>query len=314
MRADTELDSNDVDYHDLLTRILVDIEPEIGRGQVATHIPALGTVDPNQFGMAVADLDGNVTGVGAFDVPFSLQSVTKAFALALVIASDGGNLWSRVGREPSGSAYNSLVQLEHENGIPRNPFINAGALVTTDRLLSLTGDARGAVLEFLQKESGNPLVDFDLGVAGSELDHGARNAALGYFMASHGNMENPVPEVLEHYFWQCSIRASCQDLALAGGFLARRGVRADGSRLITGNDAKRINAIMLTCGTYDAAGDFAYRVGLPGKSGVGGGILAIVPGRCAVCVWSPGLDARGNSVAGVAALDRFTTLTGLSVF
>ena len=314
MRADTELDSNDVDYHDLLTRILVDIEPEIGRGQVATHIPALGTVDPNQFGMAVADLDGNVTGVGAFDVPFSLQSVTKAFALALVIASDGGNLWSRVGREPSGSAYNSLVQLEHENGIPRNPFINAGALVTTDRLLSLTGDARGAVLEFLQKESGNPLVDFDLGVAGSELDHGARNAALGYFMASHGNMENPVPDVLEHYFWQCSIRASCQDLALAGGFLARRGVRADGSRLITGNDAKRINAIMLTCGTYDAAGDFAYRVGLPGKSGVGGGILAIVPGRCAVCVWSPGLDARGNSVAGVAALDRFTTLTGLSVF
>ena len=314
MRADTELDSNDVDYHDLLTRILVDIEPEIGRGQVATHIPALGTVDPNQFGMAVADLDGNVTGVGAFDEPFSLQSVTKAFALALVIASDGGNLWSRVGREPSGSAYNSLVQLEHENGIPRNPFINAGALVTTDRLLSLTGDARGAVLEFLQKESGNPLVDFDLGVAGSELDHGARNAALGYFMASHGNMENPVPDVLEHYFWQCSIRASCQDLALAGGFLARRGVRADGSRLITGNDAKRINAIMLTCGTYDAAGDFAYRVGLPGKSGVGGGILAIVPGRCAVCVWSPGLDARGNSVAGVAALDRFTTLTGLSVF
>jgi glutaminase len=314
MRADTELDSNDVDYHDLLTRILVDIEPEIGRGQVATHIPALGTVDPNQFGMAVADLDGNVTGVGAFDVPFSLQSVTKAFALALVIASDGGNLWSRVGREPSGSAYNSLVQLEHENGIPRNPFINAGALVTTDRLLSVTGDARGAVLEFLQKESGNPLVDFDLGVAGSELDHGARNAALGYFMASHGNMENPVPDVLEHYFWQCSIRASCQDLALAGGFLARRGVRADGSRLITGNDAKRINAIMLTCGTYDAAGDFAYRVGLPGKSGVGGGILAIVPGRCAVCVWSPGLDARGNSVAGVAALDRFTTLTGLSVF
>ena len=133
-------------------------------------------------------------------------------------------------------------------------------------------------------------------------------------MASHENMENPVPQVLEHYFWQCSIRASARDLALAGLFLARRGLRADGSRLITGNDAKRINAIMLTCGTYDAAGDFAYRVGLPGKSGVGGGILAIVPGECAVCVWSPGLDARGNSVAGVAALDRFTTLTGVSVF
>lgn len=305
---------SDLDYHGILTQVLADIEPEIGRGQVATHIPALGSVDPNQFGMAVADLDGNVTGVGACDVQFSAQSVTKVFALALVIASEGGKLWSRVGREPSGSPYNSLVQLEHENGIPRNPFINAGALVTTDRLLSLTGDARGAVLEFLQEESGNPSVDFDAVVAESEVEHGARNAALGYFMASHGNMENPVPQVLEHYFWQCSIRASCRDLALAGGFLARRGVRADGSRLITGNDAKRINAIMLTCGTYDAAGDFAYGVGLPGKSGVGGGILAIVPGRCAVCVWSPGLDARGNSVAGVAALDRFTTLTGVSVF
>lgn len=305
---------SDVDYQGILAQVLADIEPDIGRGQVATHIPALGSVDPNQFGMAVADVDGNVTGVGACEVPFSAQSVTKVFALALVIASEEGNLWSRVGREPSGSAYNSLVQLEHENGIPRNPFINAGALVTTDRLLSLTGDARGAVLEFLQHESDNPLVDFDLGVAGSELEHGARNAALGYFMASHGNMENPVPEVLEHYFWQCSIRASSRDLALAGGFLARRGLRRDGSRLITGNDAKRINAIMLTCGTYDAAGDFAYGVGLPGKSGVGGGILAIVPGECAVCVWSPSLDARGNSVAGVAALNRFTTLTGLSVF
>jgi glutaminase len=252
--------------------------------------------------------------VGACDVPFSSQSVSKVFALALVIAAEGSNLWSRVGREPSGSPYNSLVQLEHENGIPRNPFINSGALVTTDLLLSLTGDARGAVLELLRQESGNGLVDYDPVVAGSELEHGARNAALGYFMASHGNMENPVQQVLEHYFWQCSIRASCRDLASAGGFLARHGLRADGSRLMTGNDAKRINAVMLTCGTYDAAGDFAYSVGLPGKSGVGGGILAIVPGRCAVCVWSPGLDTRGNSVAGVAALNRFTTLTGWSVF
>jgi glutaminase len=305
---------SDVDYHGILTQVLADIEPEIGRGRVATHIPALGSVDPNQFGMAVADVDGNVTGVGACDVPFSSQSVSKVFALALVIAAEGSNLWSRVGREPSGSPYNSLVQLEHENGIPRNPFINSGALVTTDLLLSLTGDARGAVLELLRQESGNGLVDYDPVVAGSELEHGARNAALGYFMASHGNMENPVQQVLEHYFWQCSIRASCRDLASAGGFLARHGLRADGSRLMTGNDAKRINAVMLTCGTYDAAGDFAYSVGLPGKSGVGGGILAIVPGRCAVCVWSPGLDTRGNSVAGVAALNRFTTLTGWSVF
>ncbi|MDP3891577.1 glutaminase [Nocardioides sp.] len=302
------------DYQRLLEQVLGDIEPEIGRGRVADHIPALSSVDPHQFAMAVADIDGSVTGVGACTEPFSIQSVSKVFALALVVASDGARIWSRVGREPSGNPYNSLVQLERELGIPRNPFINAGAIVTTDRLLSLTEDARGAALDFLQTESGNPGVDFDPVVAGSEVEHGARNAALGYFMASHGNMENPVSRVLEHYFWQCSIRASCQDLALAGLTLARHGARADGSRLLTGNDAKRINAIMLTCGTYDAAGEFAYRVGLPGKSGVGGGILAIVPGRCAVAVWSPGLDSRGNSVAGVAALDRFTTLTGWSVF
>ena len=182
-----------MDYQGILAQVLADIEPQIGLGQVATHIPALGTVDPNQFGMAVADLDGNVTGVGAFDVPFSAQSITKVFALALVIASEEGNFWSRVGREPSGSPYNSLVQLEVENGIPRNPFINAGALVTTDRLLSLKGDARGAVRTFLQEESGNPALDFDRAVAESEVEHGARNAALGYFMASHDNMENPVP-------------------------------------------------------------------------------------------------------------------------
>ncbi|GGM33871.1 glutaminase [Longimycelium tulufanense] len=303
-----------MDYHAILEHVLADIEPEIGCGRVADYIPALRSADPDRFGMAVADVDGPVTGVGDWEAPFSMQSVSKVFALALVIAADGEQVWQRVGREPSGNPFNSLVQLEHERGIPRNPFINAGALVVTDRLLSVTGDARGAMLDFLRAESGNPAVDFDPVVANSEAEHGARNAALGYFMASHDNVENPVPQVLEHYFWQCAIAMSCRDLALAGCFLARHGVRADGSRLLTRSDAKRVNAIMLTCGTYDAAGEFAYRVGLPGKSGVGGGILAIVPGRCALAVWSPGLDARGNSVAGVAALDRFTTRTGWSVF
>ncbi|WP_086707132.1 glutaminase, partial [Streptomyces antimycoticus] len=226
----------------------------------------------------------------------------------------GEKLWRRVGREPSGNPFNSLVQLEYENGIPRNPFINAGALVVTDRLQTLTGDASTTMLDFLRSESGNPDLAFDQEVAVSESAHGDRNAAVAHFMASYGNLHNPVPTVLEHYFWQCSIEMSCRDLALAGGFLARHGLRADGSRLLSQSEAKRVNAVMLTCGTYDAAGDFAYRVGLPGKSGVGGGIVAVVPGRCTLCVWSPGLDARGNSVAGVAALDHFTTLTGWSVF
>jgi len=301
-------------YPELLEGILKAIRPQLGQGQVASYIPALAAVDPMRFGMALATVEGEVFGVGDWQVPFSIQSISKVFTLALVLAEEEDAIWRRVGREPSGNPFNSLVQLEYEKGIPRNPFINAGALVVTDRLLSLTGDALGATRSFLRRESGSPRVDFDAEVAASEAATGHRNAALAHFMASCGNMENPVERVLESYFRQCSLRMSCEELARAGGFLARHGVRADGSRLFSRSQAKRMNAVMLTCGTYDAAGEFAYRVGLPGKSGVGGGILAVVPERCTLCVWSPGLDSRGNSVAGVAALDEFTTRTGWSVF
>ncbi|MFD5145626.1 glutaminase [Streptomyces sp. NPDC058401] len=303
-----------MDYQALLEQVATDIAPLIGSGTTAEYIPALASVDPRQFGMAIADLDGNVYGVGDWKTPFSTQSITKVFALALALAEGGDSLWERVGREPSGNPFNSLVQLEYENGIPRNPFINAGALVVTDRLQTLTGDASSELLRFLREESQNPDVAFDPEVAASEQEHGDRNAALAHFMAAYGNIDNPVPMLLEHYFWQCSIELSCADLARAGLFLARHGLRADGSRLLTRSEAKQVNAVMLTCGTYDAAGEFAYRVGLPGKSGVGGGIVAVVPGACTLAAWSPGLDPQGNSVAAVAALDRFTTLTGLSVF
>ncbi|MFD8595204.1 glutaminase [Kitasatospora sp. NPDC059646] len=298
----------------VLERIGTEVAALDDHGRPADYIPLLAGADPRRFGMAVAEPDGTVHGVGDWQEPFSTQSITKVFALALVLASEGEEIWRFVGREPSGNPFNSLVQLEYENGVPRNPFINAGALVVTDRLQSLTGHAAEQVRDLLREESGNPAVDFVAEVAASEAAHGDRNAALAHFMASYGNIANPVPELLAAYFRQCSIAASCRDLALAAGFLARRGVRADGSMLLTPSQAKRVNAVMLTCGTYDAAGEFAYRVGLPGKSGVGGGIVAVVPGVCTLCVWSPGLDRRGNSVAGVWALDRFTTLTGLSVF
>ncbi|GAB2970610.1 glutaminase [Streptomyces pseudoechinosporeus] len=301
-------------FQPVLHRIAAEIENMPARGRPADYIPALAACDPRRFGMAVAELDGTVHGVGDWRQPFSAQSLTKVFTLALVLAGGGDALWEHVGREPSGNPFNSLVQLEYENGIPRNPFINAGALVVTDRLHTQTDDAAGTLLDFLRAESGNAQLAINKDVAASEAAHGDRNAALGHFMASYGNIGNPVPVLLDQYFRQCSIEASCADLALATGFLARPGIRADGTRLLTRSQAKQVNAVMLTCGTYDAAGEFAYRVGLPGKSGVGGGIIAVVPGRCTLCVWSPGLDERGNSVAGVAALERFTTLTGLSVF
>ncbi|MEU9189822.1 glutaminase [Streptomyces sp. NPDC048484] len=306
--------SSPLTFQPILDRIIAEIEKTPGRGRPADYIPALAACDPHRFGMAVAELDGTVYGVGDWRQPFSTQSITKVFTLALDLAREADELWEHVAREPSGNPFNSLVQLEYESGIPRNPFINAGALVVTDRLHSQTGDAAGTLLDFLRAESGNEDLAINEDVVASESAHGDRNAALGHFMAAYGNIDNPVPVLLDEYFRQCSVEASCADLALATGFLARHGIRADGTRLLTQSQAKQVNAVMLTCGTYDAAGEFAYRVGLPGKSGVGGGVIAVVPGRCTLCVWSPGLDGHGNSMAGVAALDRFTTLTGLSVF
>jgi glutaminase len=265
-------------------------------------------------GFAVATVDGHVHGVGEWDRRFSIQSISKVFALTLVVAHGGHAIWSRVGREPSGDPFNSLVQLEHDQGVPRNPFVNAGALVVTDELLSLTGDACGAVSELVRDQGQSQAIDMDPEVAAAQAADGARNAALAHLLASFGNLRNDVDVVLDHYFRQCSIRMSCAELALATGYLARHGVRTDGSRLLSRSDAKRVNAVMLTSGTYDAAGEFAYRVGLPGKSGVGGGIAAVIPNRCTLCAWSPQLDAAGNSMAGVAALDAFTTFTGWSIF
>ncbi|MCX5215506.1 glutaminase [Kitasatospora sp. NBC_00240] len=303
-----------MDYQGLLHEVMAEALRGHGRGRVADYIPALAVADPTAFGMAIATVDGEVYGAGDWEQPFSIQSVSKLFSLALALAEGGEQLWQGVGREPSGNPYNSLVQLESESGIPRNPFINAGAIVVTDRLLELTGNAGTAVRDFLRAESRNETLDIDESVAASEALHGHRNAALAHFIASYGNLRNPVDSVLLHYYAHCALAASCRDMALAGLFLARHGIRADGSRLLTRSEAKRVNAVLLTCGTYDAAGQFAFRVGLPGKSGVGGGILAVLPGRGAVCVWSPPLDATGNSVLGVAALDALTTATGWSVF
>jgi glutaminase len=284
------------------------------QGRVPTTIPALAGVDASRFGIAFASVEGEVLGHGDFEVPFSIQSISKAFALSIVLEKDGEALFRRVGREPSGNPFNSLIQLEAEMGIPRNPFINAGALVVVDRLITLTGDAPVAVRDLLRGESGNASIDVDDAVARSEAEHSHRNAALAHFIASYGNLENPVELVLAQYIRQCALVASCTDLARAGLFLARHGARANGTPFLTGSLAKRINAVLLTCGTYDAAGEFAYRVGLPAKSGVGGGILAVLPGRGCLCVWGPALDKSGNSAAGMEALDLFTTRTGWSVF
>ncbi|MEC5160809.1 glutaminase [Janthinobacterium sp. CG_23.3] len=304
-----------LDYHAILATIHADVQPLLAHGKVASYIPQLSTVSPRHFGMAVYCLDGSTYCVGDAEHKFSLQSVTKLFALALAFSREGDAIWARVGREPSGNPFNSLVQLEYERGKPRNPFINAGALVINDILSSRFVQSDIAILQFARLIADQPHVDFDLLVAQSERATADRNYAIAHLMKDFGNLHNPVKSVIDSYCRQCSITMTCAELAKAGAFLANHGtVPWSGTRILDASSAKRLNALMLTCGTYDAAGDFAYRVGLPAKSGVGGGILALVPGELAVAVWSPGLDATGNSLAGTYALERFTTLTARSIF
>lgn len=304
-----------MDYQGIIDAIHDEIAPELEHGRVASYIPELARVSPRHFAMAVRTPDGATFTTGEAATCFSIQSISKLFSLTLAMQLEGERLWKRTGREPSGNPFNSLVQLEREHGIPRNPFINAGALVLTDVILSHLHDARATVLDFVRALAGNPAIEFDLAVAESERSTGNRNAAMAYFLKSFGNLHNDPLRVLDAYVHHCAIAMSCVDLVSACAFLANDGrLPGTGEAVVSHSQAKFINSIMLTCGTYDAAGDFAYRVGLPGKSGVGGGIVCTMPRRFTVCVWSPGLDASGNSHAGMLALERFTTRTGISIF
>jgi glutaminase len=305
------------DLAELIACVHDDIRPQIGLGRVADYIPALARIDPRQFGMALITCQGETATAGDCGVPFSIQSVSKVFTLALALDRLGDALWQRVGREPSGSPFNSIVQLERELGIPRNPLINAGAIVVTDALLAGRGHEAtiGEILDTLRALAHDKTVTIDEEVAQSEADTGYRNASLANFMRAFGNIKNPVHCVLQTYFNQCALRMNCIQLARAGLFLANDGIDpVGGRRVVDAQAARRINAIMMTCGHYDASGDFAFRVGLPGKSGVGGGILAIAPGRAAIAVWSPGLNAAGNSWVGALALESLVRRTGWSVF
>lgn len=303
------------DYQAILEEIRAEVEPKVGEGRIANYIPALGRVPPEKFGMAIRTVEGDLYRVGDADERFSIQSISKLFTLTLALGQVGEELFERVGREPSGTPFNSLVQLETENGIPRNPLINAGALVIADVLLSRFEDPKARVLQFVHALCGSGDSHFDLEVARSEREWGDRNAALAHFLKSFGNLENSIESVLDLYVHHCSLAMSCAELAAALQYLAQGGESpATGQRLLTPSLTKRTNALLLTCGVYDAAGDFAYRVGLPGKSGVGGGIVAVMPGRWTVAVWSPGLDPSGNSLVGTLALELLTTKTGVSIF
>ena len=303
-----------MNIQDVLDNIVETLSPEAGQeGKVADYIPALAQVPADRFGIAVRTSKGREFAAGNSEVRFSIQSISKLFSLTLAMRAMGEDLWDRIGREPSGNPFNSLIQLEREEGVPRNPFINAGALAVADRLVSC-GDGLDDILAFLSSLSGDS-IGLDEEVAASEADTGHRNAALAYFMKSFGKLDNDVASVLHVYFRQCAIQMNCRQLARAAAFLCRDGVHpSQQTQILSDRQARRVNALMLTCGTYDAAGEFAFKVGLPCKSGVGGGIVAIVPNEMSICVWSPPLDESGNSVLGMRALEMFVAGTGMSVF
>lgn len=287
------------------------------KGKVASYIPQLAKIDSNQFAISVALPNGKTYSAGCAQTTFSIQSVSKVFTLTLALGKLGEAIWSRVGREPSGDPFNSIVQLEHEHGKPRNPFINAGAIAIADTIMQghQPKESLAEIVQFIRFLANDESIVIDQKVARSEVETGTRNASLAYFMASFGHFENDVQAVLGTYFHHCSIAMNTHQLATAGLFLANNGINpTTGYAVVSPQRAKRINALMLMCGHYDGSGEFAFRVGLPGKSGVGGGILAIAPGKASIAVWSPGLDVIGNSKLGTEALELLASKTGWSVF
>ena len=304
-----------MDYEKIFKTIYTDLDKIEDQGQVADYIPELSKVDPNRFGVQLTTIEGNKYAFGDSDVRFSIQSIAKVFSYVLAYSRVKSDLWERVGVEPSGTAFNSLVQLESDRGIPRNPFINAGAIVICDILVSELQSPKEEVLTFIRELSGTDSINFNPSVAESEKANGFINMALVNFMKSFGNIQNEIDEVMDLYFHICSIDMSCEELSKSFLFLANNGVVPyTGKRILSPSRTKRANALMQTCGFYDEAGQFTFKVGLPGKSGVGGGIVAVHPQKYCITVWSPRLNTKGNSYKGMLFLEEFTTHTELSIF
>lgn len=304
-----------INFTSIFSKIYCELEKTDDPGEVASYIPELKNVDPDKFGIHLITLDGRHFSFGNSDEKFSIQSIAKVLALVLAYKLEDEKLWERVGVEPSGTPFNSLVQLEYDKGIPRNPLINAGALVLSDILVSHFDDPKKQFIEFVRKVSGIPEIDYSSRIADSEKSTGFTNAALVNLMKSFGNIRNEVDVVLDFYFNLCSIEMTCRELSKTFLFLADYGVCPfNNEKIISTSKSKRINAIMQLCGFYDEAGEFSFKVGLPGKSGVGGGIIAIHPNRYSIAVWSPRLNKKGNSIRGMKFLELFTTETEASIF
>lgn len=304
-----------LDYKQIIEDSYKFVKPIKDHGKLATYIPELAHVNPDKFGVHITKIDGHNFGVGDYLEKFSIQSIAKVLSLALAVKFLGERVWTRIDVEPSGAKFDSLLLLETYKGIPRNPFINSGAIVICDILLTHLEDAREEFLEFVRDLSDIPDLTYSDNIADSEKATGYRNVALCNFIKSLGNIENEPVDVLDFYFDMCSLELTCEQLSNTFSFLANGGRKLkDGKKIITKSQTKRINALMLTCGFYDESGEFAFKVGLPGKSGVGGGIVALYPNNFTIAVWSPKLNANGNSFKGMNLLESVTTHSELSIF
>lgn len=304
-----------MDYNSILQKVYKETAKLSSQGKLADYIPELAKIEPDKFGIYLITNDGKHFELGDYQDKFSIQSISKVFTLSMAFSILGEKIWNRVGVEPSGSPFNSIVQLEYEQGIPRNPFINAGALIIADILLSHLNNPKEDLLAFVRTLAKDESLNFDLKVAQSEKSTGFHNASLVHFLKAHGNIHNSCDDVLDFYFHQCSISMNCQHLAISLMPYASLEIPFHYPPVnLNSSQVKRINAIMLSCGFYDESGEFAFKVGLPGKSGVGGGIIAFHPKEYTIAVWSPKLNKKGNSARGMKALELFTTLSGQSIF
>ncbi|MCT8340187.1 glutaminase [Luteirhabdus pelagi] len=303
-----------IDYQEILDAIYVKLQKRVDKGKVASYIPELANVPKEKFGIYLNRIKGENFCVGDWDKPFSIQSISKVLSFAMAFARLKNQVFRRLDVEPSGNPFNHLSLLEMENGIPRNPFINSGAIVIADMLVTLLEEPKEEFLQFVRDVTGDQTIQYNIKVAANEAETGFRNYAAANLLKSFDNLENDVERVLDFYFHQCSIEMNCKQLSDAFYLFANRGKCMRGNSQLTLNQVKRINAIMLTCGFYDEAGEFAFEVGLPGKSGVGGGIVALLPNEFTITCWSPGLNEKGNSYLGMLALEEFTTQTNLSIF
>lgn len=303
-----------VDFQSVLDDIYTNLKDEVNRGLVASYIPELSNIDAQHFGIYLKHCNGESYSVGDWNHKFSIQSISKVLSLSMALPLYSEAIWKRVDVEPSGNPFNHLSLLELENGIPRNPLINAGAIVIADVLVSHLKNPKQDFLNYVRDLSNDQSIDYNYKVAASEKLTGYTNYAAANLLKAYNNLDNDVDEVLDFYFHQCSLEMNCQQLSNAFYLFANHGISLQQKQYLTPSRAKRINAIMLTCGFYDEAGEFAFEVGLPGKSGVGGGIVSLLPNHFTIAVWSPGLNEKGNSLLGMQALEQFTTKTKLSIF